>query len=292
LKHSRGLSCRYCGASNPEDEHRCNRCGRRLRLANPRPAPETYPLASSESSAPELALPPPAPAAGANAAPQASRRGSYQSHLFPAQEVPRVIRLQPRAPGQAAQPAREHRPAQRKAPPPGQQRIEFPAPVPGARRSLKTSVEAVIYCEAQVASPPHRMIAAALDSSMVLIACGAFLVVFHLAGFEMLFGRYNTGVYLALVGVISLFYKSLWCVADQDSPGLRWSQLRLLNFDGRRPGRRERLYRLAGGCLSLVAGGLGLLWALVDEESLGWHDHMSKTFPTPEDSLAAGARRF
>ena len=28
------------------------------------------------------------------------------------------------------------------------------------------------------------------------------------------------------------------------------------------------------------SAGLGLLWSLADEESLTWHDHMSKTFPT------------
>jgi hypothetical protein len=38
---------------------------------------------------------------------------------------------------------------------------------------------------------------------------------------------------------------------------------------------------MASGFLSLAAGGLGLLWALVDEETLTWHDHISKTFPTP-----------
>jgi hypothetical protein len=27
-----------------------------------------------------------------------------------------------------------------------------------------------------------------------------------------------------------------------------------------------------------------LLWALADEEKLAWHDHMSKTFPTIEES--------
>jgi len=32
--------------------------------------------------------------------------------------------------------------------------------------------------------------------------------------------------------------------------------------------------------LSLCSLGLGLVWALVDEESLTWHDHISKTFPT------------
>jgi hypothetical protein len=33
--------------------------------------------------------------------------------------------------------------------------------------------------------------------------------------------------------------------------------------------------------VSFIAAGIGLLWALVDEERLTWHDYMSKTFPTP-----------
>jgi hypothetical protein len=32
----------------------------------------------------------------------------------------------------------------------------------------------------------------------------------------------------------------------------------------------------------LIAGGLGIVWILVDEEQLAWHDHISKTFPTPD----------
>ena len=51
--------------------------------------------------------------------------------------------------------------------------------------------------------------------------------------------------------------------------------------DGRNPNREQRVYRMAAGCLSVMAAGLGLMWALVDEESLTWHDHISKTFPTP-----------
>jgi hypothetical protein len=30
----------------------------------------------------------------------------------------------------------------------------------------------------------------------------------------------------------------------------------------------------------LLAAGTGLIWALVDEDSLTWHDHISGTFPT------------
>jgi hypothetical protein len=54
-----------------------------------------------------------------------------------------------------------------------------------------------------------------------------------------------------------------------------------LNFDGMPPTRNQRIVRVAAGCLSLLAGGLGLLWAAADEETLSWHDHMSKTFLTP-----------
>ena len=35
------------------------------------------------------------------------------------------------------------------------------------------------------------------------------------------------------------------------------------------------------GIIGFMAAGLGLVWSLVDEERLTWHDLMSKTFPTP-----------
>jgi hypothetical protein len=36
---------------------------------------------------------------------------------------------------------------------------------------------------------------------------------------------------------------------------------------------------MLGSCLS-VCTAVGLLWLLVDEESLAWQDHISGTFPT------------
>ena len=62
---------------------------------------------------------------------------------------------------------------------------------------------------------------------------------------------------------------------------MRWTSLALINFDGQAPTRKQRLARTASGFLSLAAGGLGLVWSLVDEETLTWHDHISKTFLTP-----------
>src|SRR5690242_17583957 len=40
------MTCRYCGSTNADDEHRCNRCGRRLQA--------TVNAASKSSAAPAL----------------------------------------------------------------------------------------------------------------------------------------------------------------------------------------------------------------------------------------------
>jgi hypothetical protein len=37
--------------------------------------------------------------------------------------------------------------------------------------------------------------------------------------------------------------------------------------------------------------GLGMFWALMDEEGLTWHDHMSRTFPTVQDPNPGSFRR-
>ena len=70
-------------------------------------------------------------------------------------------------------------------------------------------------------------------------------------------------------------------MAGGDTPGTAWAQLRLVNYDGQPPTRDQRVYRVLASYLSILAGGMGVLWALVDEENLTWHDHMTRTFPTP-----------
>src|SRR5262245_26781737 len=54
------MQCLYCRATNDHSEERCTRCGRRLHAANPRPAPDTFPLATATAPALE-ALPGGAP---------------------------------------------------------------------------------------------------------------------------------------------------------------------------------------------------------------------------------------
>jgi uncharacterized RDD family membrane protein YckC len=127
----------------------------------------------------------------------------------------------------------------------------------------------------------HRAIAAALDGSIVLVAVALFGLVFHLAGGEIVLSAKTVPLFLGIVAGLLLFYKLLWCVAGADTAGMNWARLRLVNFDGQTPDCRQRLCRIASGFLSVMAAAVGLIWAFVDEETLTWHDHISRTFPTP-----------
>ncbi|HWB99321.1 MAG TPA: RDD family protein [Bryobacteraceae bacterium] len=161
-----------------------------------------------------------------------------------------------------------------------QSALDFLPAAPPSPRTLKTTVEAVIYCDAPVATPIHRLVASCVDISMVLIGFSLFLGAFYLGGGELELTPVTTGVLGAAFLLVSFFYGLLWMLARSETFGMRVLQLRLTNFDGFPPDPSQRLLRFAGTCLSFCAAGLGLLWALADEESLTWHDHISKTFPT------------
>jgi uncharacterized RDD family membrane protein YckC len=139
-----------------------------------------------------------------------------------------------------------------------------------------------IVCDAPVAHPTHRLVAAAVDGSLILVAVGVFLGIFFLSGGQVSLDRQAFSFIAGVSAVIALFYRALWCLANGDTPGMRFAGLRLVDFDGRRPDREQRGVRQVAGLLSLLSAGLGLIWALVDEEKLTWHDHISKTFPTPK----------
>jgi uncharacterized RDD family membrane protein YckC len=126
--------------------------------------------------------------------------------------------------------------------------------------------------------------AAMFDAAMVLIAAGLVMGIFAMAawitGIEWSVSTGGTLTFLAITGILTMFYRFLWCMGNGDTPGMRFAGLRLVDFDGRVPDRERRGMRQIAGVLSLISAGLGLVWALVDEESLTWHDHISKTFPT------------
>ena len=60
---------------------------------------------------------------------------------------------------------------------------------------------------------------------------------------------------------------------------MRYAGIGLCTFDDQRPTRAQRSGRLGALLLSLLPVGLGLAWAIFDEEHLSWHDRLSRTYP-------------
>lgn len=291
------MTCSYCGSRNSELEHRCRRCGRKpgdVLNGDFALYRTTGALAAEVRQVPRIQPSKPRSPVATLARPV---QGSLFSNVIPIEAyAPPQARpaplAKPKARPRSTTSAGVSRPPVRRAPyaPEGQGKLDFLPPVPAGPRTLGTTVEAVIYCEAPVAGGFHRAVAAALDWAMVLIAYGLFLFTFHLRGGAIVLNQHTLPIFGAAFLLVGFTYGIFWAVAGTETAGMRWTQLRLITFDGFPLDRRQHLLRLAGACLSRCTL-LGLLWSLFDEEGLAWQDHISRTFATPQELEMSVFRR-
>jgi uncharacterized RDD family membrane protein YckC len=283
------MICTYCRAQNGADDHRCGRCGRHLTGDSPKRnfpvqtaavAPALHSLDESveeqapiAATRPRLVTMPSAPSERAAAA-----ASGVQAPLFPVQEVPRTMTSRPVKQQAPMSPA----PSMRRKAARAAQPSLFDMTHEGSR-TLPTSVEAAVCCDADVASASDRAWAAVIDTAIPMLGFVMFASAFYAVtgGLELTAKTlpWIGGIFCALL----ILYRAAWCAAGFDTPGLQIARLRLLTLDGRTPSRSARVLRTVGGLVSLASVGMGLLWGLVDEERLTWHDHMSGTFPVRRD---------
>ncbi|MEP6715283.1 MAG: RDD family protein [Terriglobia bacterium] len=165
-------------------------------------------------------------------------------------------------------------------PVPEQTSLDFVPGSPFTQRTLKTAVPAQIYCELPVATPTHRFVASLLDISMILLGFGFFAGAVALSGGSFGQGKLFWITMTSVFALIAMFYGLIWAIAGRATAGMNWTDLDLITFDGFPVDARSRAARFASTWLSFCSAGLGLIWAVADEENLTWHDHISKTFPT------------
>jgi uncharacterized RDD family membrane protein YckC len=156
-----------------------------------------------------------------------------------------------------------------------QRRLDFM----GAEQVLPLPQSSII-CDAPVAPLALRVQAAAIDGLLVALGCGFGVALFEAFGGQLSLDRHAIPFFALAVLTVPLFYKLLWIFAGRDTAGMRKAGLQLVDFDGNPPSRARRYQRLCGTLLSFAAAGIGVIWALVDEDGLTWHDHISSTFPT------------
>jgi uncharacterized RDD family membrane protein YckC len=78
--------------------------------------------------------------------------------------------------------------------------------------------------------------------------------------------------------LVAAFYLALFFTLGKATPGMRYAQIGLCTFDGQIPTRAQRTTRLIAMLISVLPMGLGIMWAVFDDDHLTWHDRLSKTY--------------
>jgi len=131
----------------------------------------------------------------------------------------------------------------------------------------------------RVAHPMRRLTAAVIDGAMVILGLGVFGVAARISGSTFGDGAVLWITAAACLISLALFYGLIWALAMCETAGMRWMRMHLVAIDGRPIGARRRAIRFVSTWLSYGSGGLGLLWALADDEGLTIHDILSGTYP-------------
>jgi uncharacterized RDD family membrane protein YckC len=107
-----------------------------------------------------------------------------------------------------------------------------------------------------------------------------------LSAFAAIFFRLNPGrgplsllaeVAAVLAVALWMSYQFLFIVFIGSTPGLRAAGVRLTRFDGSPVARSTRRWRVLASFLSALSAGLGYFWCFLDQDSLCWHDRITRT---------------
>jgi uncharacterized RDD family membrane protein YckC len=92
---------------------------------------------------------------------------------------------------------------------------------------------------------------------------------------------HNRSALVAPVAVLGLFWLGYYCLQlgfGARTAGMWAAGLHVVTFDGAAARRLDLRRRAAAIVISALSGGLGFAWAFFDEDRLGWHDRMSRTY--------------
>ncbi len=130
----------------------------------------------------------------------------------------------------------------------------------------------------QVAPIRPRVVSAVIDSAMVLTATAVFCVIVLSITKFMPQGKAAVLTAICLSATFWLAYHFAFLVFCGMTPGMQVAQLELCSFEGCYPLRKTRGARAWAMGVSCMSLGMGFAWALVDEDGLGWHDRITRTY--------------
>ena len=152
--------------------------------------------------------------------------------------------------------------------------LDTETPIHQPRPSSPLHDEPVLH----VAPLEDRAIAAVVDCVLTLCAFLLFSLVFALSSTHLPHGRVALLGACAILFAMGLLYQLLFFSLTNATPGMRYAKIALCTFGNENPARSALRGRIAALLLSALPLGLGFLWAVFDEDSLGWHDRITRTY--------------
>jgi uncharacterized RDD family membrane protein YckC len=137
-----------------------------------------------------------------------------------------------------------------------------------------------------IASIEDRRLAAIIDLFCLLFAYGGFLALFGSLGGHFTLSKLSIAVCTTAFAIVYLQYFTLFTIFGGMTPGMMMRGLQVVSFSGESPTPKQMLLRSAGYLLSAGTVFLGFLWAMWDEDELTWHDRLSRTYLSVEQTLA------
>jgi uncharacterized RDD family membrane protein YckC len=137
-----------------------------------------------------------------------------------------------------------------------------------------------------VAPLEERRMSGLFDVACLVFACGGFLALFGSLGGHFALSKLSAAVYGLSFAIVYLQYFALFTVFGGTTPGMMLRGLRVVDFSGEEPTPKQLLLRAAGYMLSAGTFFLGFLWVQWDEDELTWHDRISRTYLSAQESLA------
>ncbi|MBV9669571.1 MAG: RDD family protein [Acidobacteriales bacterium] len=131
----------------------------------------------------------------------------------------------------------------------------------------------------KVAPVELRCWAGLIDAAIVLGSAITFCSVFYGMQHEIPKQKVILGFSLLVIACFWAIYQILFLTYAGTTPGLRAMRLGISGYDDQVPSVQRRLYRAVSLVLTTMSLGIGFAWAVFDEDRLGWHDRMTRTFP-------------
>jgi uncharacterized RDD family membrane protein YckC len=132
-----------------------------------------------------------------------------------------------------------------------------------------------------IAQMQTRFYAGLIDTLVLLAGAVLYGLIVWKVGGKFSLGPLSTAITALAAGFFVFVYFTGCTAIASATPGLMWSGLEVITFEGNPPRFSDCLWRGFGYLVSMSALMLGFIWAAVDAEGLTWHDRMSRTFIVP-----------